>query len=74
MGASPRTRNAAEKTYLGSADTAVLILLKSRGSGLGSLDELKLALTAHHTRGLGRHLARRLCCQTQLAVEEGVCW
>lgn len=50
-----RTRNAAKKTYVGSADTAVLILLKGRGSGLGSLNELKLALTARHTRGL-RHL------------------
>lgn len=55
--ASPRTRHAAKtnqmKSYLGGADTAVLILLESRGSGLGSLDELKLALTARHTRGLG---------------------
>lgn len=63
-----RTRNAA-KTYLGGADTAVLVLLKGRGSGLGSLNELELALTARHTRGLG-HLDD-VCCQNQLAMENG---
>lgn len=44
-----------KKTYLGGADAAVLFLLKGRGSSLGSLDELELALAARHARGL-RHL------------------
>lgn len=61
--------NQIKSSYLGGADTAVLILLKSRGSGLGSLNELKLALTARHTRGLG-HLDDVFRCQNQLAVEK----
>jgi hypothetical protein len=51
----PKARRSVAQTYLGGADAAVLFLLKGRGSGLGSLDKLELALAARHTRGL-RHL------------------
>lgn len=53
-------------TYLGGADAAVLVLLKGRGGGLGSLDELELALAARDARGLG-HLDGT--ANGQLAVE-----